>query len=249
MTGRGVRREIIAGALVAGLTVTALGAQAPSALGRLSADQVARVGRGEAVQILEAVATPWPRSIVYQLIDATPEVCAAVLSDYELQATYIPRMKSARIVGRPGDDVDVEYVIDIPLFSDERSISRQRVIVAGQEYRVVWNTVPDSGGHGSTTSGSATFLPMTNARTSRPATLMIHDQLAVPASAFARVPLVRNKAIEASRDAAVAIRRQIEREIVSDTARLRRQLTVLRTRQAHSRDEESAGRLVSPGGA
>jgi hypothetical protein len=223
--------RVIAGALVAGLAaVGGLGAQSPAPLARLSPDQLAKLGNGEPVQILEPVATPWPRSIVYQLIDATPEVCAAVLSDYELQATYIPRMKSARIVRRAGSDVDVEYVIDIPLFSDERSISRQRVIASGQEYRVVWNTVPDPAVQASITSGSATFAPMTNVRTSRPATLMIHDQLVVPASAFARVPLVKNKAIEASRESAVAIRRQIEREVASDTARLRRQLTVLRGR-------------------
>ena len=44
----------------------------------------------------------WPRSTVYQLIDATPEVCAAVLTDYARAASYIPRMKSSRIIGSMG---------------------------------------------------------------------------------------------------------------------------------------------------
>jgi hypothetical protein len=137
-------------------------------------------------------------------------------------------MKSARIVRRDPPDVDVEYVVDIPLFSDERSISRQRVVVSGGDYRVVWNTVPDPQAPGSITAGSATFIPMANPRTGRAGTLMIHAQLVEPASMFARAPFVKGKAIEASREAAVAIRRQIEREIAGDSLRLRGQLARMR---------------------
>lgn len=194
----------------------------------LSRAQTARFERGEAIQVLEPMTTGWPRSIVYQFIEATPEECAAVLSDYDLQSTYIPRMKVSRVLRRSNADVDVEYVIDIPLYPDERSVSRQRVLAWGGEYRVMWKTVVDSQTKGSVTTGVATFRPMVNPRTSRPGTLMIYDQHVVPSSAFAKVSFVRNKAIEASRDAASAIRRQVEREVTSDRARLNGQLTRLR---------------------
>jgi hypothetical protein len=92
------------------------GAQSPAALSKLSVAQRASLAKDEPVQVLEPVSTEWPRSIVYLLIDASPETCAAVLADYELQATYIPRMKSARIVRRDPPDVDVEYVVDIRCF-------------------------------------------------------------------------------------------------------------------------------------
>jgi hypothetical protein len=58
---------------------------------------------------------------------------------------------------------------------------------------------------------------------------MIHDQMVEPASVFARVPMVRNRAIEASRDVAAAIRKQVERERASDAKRLEAQVKKLRT--------------------
>lgn len=195
----------------------------------LSRAQTDRFERGEVVQILEPLTTGWPRSIVYQFIDATPEECAAVLSDYDLQSTYIPRMTLSRVLRRSNVDADVEYVIDIPLYPDERSVSRQRVVASAGEYRVIWKTIADAQAKGSITTGIATFKPMVNPRTSRSGTLMIHDQSVVPSSAFAKVPFVRNKAIEASRDIALSIRRQIEREVTSDRARLNGQLRRLRS--------------------
>jgi hypothetical protein len=188
-----------------------------------------RVERGEAVQVLTEVAgKQWPRSTVYQFIEATPEQAAAVLSDYELQSSYIPRLNRSRILKRQGVTTDVEYVVSIPIYPDERSVSRQRVVTFGDEYRVEWLTVVDSAKKGSVTIGSATFRPMVNKRTGKTGTLMIHDQTVEPASMFARVPMVRNKAIEASRDAASAIRKQVEHERASDASRLDDQVRKLR---------------------
>jgi hypothetical protein len=199
----------------------------------LTAAQLERFERGEAVQVLQPLAnSPWPRSTVYQFIEATPEQAAAVLSDYELQARYIPRLKTSRIVGAAKGGTDVEYVISIPIFADERSVSRQHVRRDGAEYRVEWHTVVDSAHAGSVTNGSATFRPITNPSTGKIGTLMIHDQSVIPASVFARVPVVRNKAVEASRDAAAAIRTQVEHEVSTDAARLQVQVARLRERIA-----------------
>jgi hypothetical protein len=195
----------------------------------LTAEQLDRFERGEAVQVLQTLAdSPWPRSTVYQFIEATPEQSAAVLSDYALQSSYIPKLKTSRVLSTKNGETDVEYVISIPIYPDEHSVSRQRVVTSGAEYRVEWHTVVDSTAKGSVTTGSATFRPMTNPRTGKTGTLMIHDQSVVPASMFARVPMVRNKAIEASRDAAAAIRKQVEKEIAVDAPRLHAQVTRLR---------------------
>jgi hypothetical protein len=211
-------------AVTLGFPLAARGQQPPS----LTPAQHQQVEQGQPVQVLIPVETGWPRSIVYQFIAAPPEVCAAVLADYELQSSYTPRLKSSKIVKRATPDMDVEYVVDIPLYTDERSVSRQRVLVSGAEYRVNWKTVPDPAHPGSVTTGSATFRPMHNARTGRDGTLMIHDQLVVPSSVFAKVPFVRNKGIEASRDIAGAIRKQIEHEVASEPMRVRDQVARLR---------------------
>jgi hypothetical protein len=194
----------------------------------LSAELLQRFERGEPVQVLQTLPdSPWPRSTVYQFIEATPEQSAAVLSDYALQSSYTPKVKTSRVLSTRNGETDVEYVFSIPIYPDEHSVSRQRVVVSGTEYRVEWHTVVDSAAKGSVTKGSATFRPMTNPRTGKAGTVMIHDQTVVPASMFARVPMVRNKAIEASRDAAAAIRKQIEHEIASDPAKLRAQVAAM----------------------
>ena len=228
--GGGASRALVTVACVALSAATATGQSAPVRRS-LTQSQWLALGRGEPVQILESVSTsPWPRSIVFQFIDATPEECAAVLSDYELQATYIPRMKSSRVLGRRGaNETDVEYVIDIPIYPDERSISRQHVTVDKGEYQVHWRTVvSDSEAATSVTTGLATFSAITNGRSGRSGTLMAHDQTVVPSSVFARVPYVRNKAIAASRDAARAIARQVERERQVNRDVLMRQVAHLR---------------------
>ena len=194
----------------------------------LTADQLDRLERGEAVQVLQDVpGSSWPRSIVYQFIAATPEQSAAVLSDYALSEKYAPKVKSSKIVGRNGKDTDVEFVISIPIYPDERSVSRERVSQQGDEYRVEWHTVVDSTTKGSITKGLATFRPMVNKRTGKTGTLMIHDQTVTPASMFAKVPMVKNKGIEASRDVAKAIANQVEKEVSSDPARLKAQIAAM----------------------
>jgi hypothetical protein len=209
----------------------------------LTAAQLEQFARGEPVQVLQAVPdSPWPRSTIYQFIEAAPEQAAAVLSDYELQSSYTPKVKSSRIVATHNGETDVEYVISIPIYPDERSVSRQRVLANGAEYRVEWHTVVDSAHKGSVTKGSASFRPMTHPRTGKPGTLLIHDQSVVPASMFGRVPMVRNKAIEASRDVVAAIRKQIEHEVTREPARLAAQIARMRlflATQVH--DQRAAG--------
>lgn len=213
----------------------------------LSQDQRTAVERGELVQVLEPLAgSPWPRSIVYQFIDATPEECAAVLSDYELQSTYLPRTKVSRIIRRrTAIETDVEYVIDVPIYPDEHSVSRQELGTANGEYTIRWQTiVSDSDPPKSVTAGRASFSAITNSRTGRTGTLMIHDQAVVPSSMLARVSFVRKKAIQASRDIAVAIARQVQSERSSDPRRLQAQ--VARLRQALASRSDSGKVIHQP---
>jgi hypothetical protein len=219
-------------------------AQARPDYSALSATQREAVERGEPVQVLEPVpGSPWPRSIVFQFIDATPEECAAVLSDYDLQASYVPRMRSSRVIARRKNETDVEYVIDIPVFADERSVSRQQVVFEMGEYQVRWHTVvADTGPKGSVTRGQATFILMKNGRSGHVGTLMTHDQSVVPASVFAKVPLVRNKAVESSKDAARAIARQVERERAEKRDLLAKQ--VARLRQALLASRPDSAKLI-----
>jgi hypothetical protein len=57
---------------------------------------------------------------------------------------------------------------------------------------------------------------------------MVHDQTVLPNSVFARIPFIRKKAIETSRDAAKPITRQVEMERSGDSRLLERQVALLR---------------------
>jgi hypothetical protein len=211
------------------MNILAVAAIATAQLPPLNAEQLERVERGEAVQVLQEVPdSPWPRSTVYQFIEATPEQSAAVLADYALQQSYIPRLNRSRILRTVNGETDVEYVVSIPIYPDERSVSRQRVTQSGAEFRIEWHTVVDSTTKGSVTKGSATFRAMTNSRSGKTGTLMIHDQSVVPASMFARVPMVRNRAIETSRQTAGAIRKQVEQELTREPSLLQAQVARMR---------------------
>ena len=205
--------------------ISAVATFATAQLPALTAEQLARVEQGEAVQVLQTLPdSPWPRSTVYQFIAATPEQSAAVLADYARAQQYVPKVKSSRVLRSGNGQTDVEYVISIPIYPDERSVSRERVSIAGAEYHVEWHTLVDSASKGSVTKGHATFRPMTNSRTGRSGTLMIHDQSVVPASMFARVPMVRSRAIEASRQTAEAVRKQVEHEVAKEPVKLQGQI-------------------------
>jgi hypothetical protein len=217
----------------------AAGGQGVRDLPLLTPEQRTAVEQGKTVQILEPVETsPWPRSVVFQFIRATPIECAAVLSDYALQSSYIPRMRSSRIVARHGvNETDVEYVIDIPVFADEKSVSRQRVRSTGSGYTIEWHTVvSDSQAPGSITTGAATFIDMTGGRPEQSGTLMVHDQMVVPSSVFAKIPYVRNKGIESSQAAALAIAHQVEQERKHKPELLARQMAHLRAALALAAD-------------
>lgn len=206
-----------------------LPAQIPYAA--LTASQHAMVEAGGNVQLLEALTvSPWPRSTVFEFVDATPEECAAVVFDYELEATYIPRLKTSRIVRRSSPvQMDVQYVIDVPVFPDEVSVSREQLSVASGTYMIRWETlVSDSFPHKSVAAGRVLFSPMTNPRSGAQGTLMVHDQAVIPNTIFARLPFIRNKAIAVSRDAAHAIVVQVEGERKNNRRLLERQLAKLR---------------------
>ena len=141
--------------------------------------------------------------------------------------------------------MDVEYVIDVPFFPDERSVSREWVSGGSGDYAVRWQTVvADTLPHKSVAAGRVRFSPMTNPRSGARGTLMVHDQAVIPNTIFARLPFIRNKAIAVSREAAHAIVNQIEAERKGNRHLLDRQLA--RLRQALASQPDSARMGLEP---
>lgn len=194
------------------------------------------VGHGEIVLHQWPVAEgPWPRLRLYRFIDASPEQSAAMFADYEHQTTYNVDLKQATI-GRHLDSARTEvfyrYASNVPMVSDVTyTVLDQIHREPTDTYAITWRLV--SGSKVRTTEGSARFSPWKNAVTGQDGTLLVYDQLVVPAFFGASLGFVREKAIAAMRAAVDAIAVETLRERTSDLPVLDRQVAALRAALAY----------------
>ena len=190
-------------------------------------------GGGQVFVARDVAGSPWPAVVVYQRIDATPEVAAAVFIDYEQHRTYIPGVRQAR-VSRVVDPatVEVDYVLDVPMFADERYTVRNHVTAyeGGDSYRVEWVLVRASSTKG--TTGQVRFEPHPDGGRggpgAGPGTVMAYSNFVTPGSGLARVGFVKARAMRQMRETASTIVRRVEAERATEPALLSRQLDALR---------------------
>jgi hypothetical protein len=173
----------------------------------------------------------WPQVCVYQFIAASPEASAAVFVDYPLRPTYIPDVRESSVVPATADSAvkRVAYVVHVFARMNEVDTLAERVhrldVPAGA-YRVDWRALTST----MVTSivGSATFIPFRNDASGVIGTLLVYDQSVEPGSRLASLGFIRSRGIDAVRNAASAIARQVETESTTTPSALLRQLTQLR---------------------
>ncbi|MDB4913529.1 MAG: hypothetical protein JWM95_1173 [Gemmatimonadetes bacterium] len=171
------------------------------------------------LRIIPIEGRSWPRVCTYSVIDADPQTSIAVLMDYHLQVSYMPRVLHAEVV--PDTDATathVAYVVDVPLWRDEvdtlRETIRRVTGRSGDGYALEWHALASTGTNA--IDGSATFVPWRNAQTARVGTLMVYEQAVDPKSWLTRIPFIRNRGIDAVRDATTALARRIATELQSE---------------------------------
>ena len=117
---------------------------ASTLLADLDAKQVEEVARGGQVLLLQDIdGHPWPRVLVYQKVNATPEEVAGVFFDYKNAKAYVPKVIKSEIVREVTPCVvEVDYGIDVPLLPDEYYTARNS-LTAGEDggFVVCWNLV------------------------------------------------------------------------------------------------------------
>jgi len=201
----------------------------PAETPELSAAQRDSVDRGDMVMHLEQRATsPWPAVTSYLFVDATPEEVAAVFTDYESHATFVPatlKSKITRIIDR--STAEVSYTIAIPVLSDEDYTVRDHISrPTPDSYRVDWALVRASSTKAS--MGHALFQPYINQRTNRPGTLLEYYNFVTPGSILAGLPFIRNRSVHTIGETAKALARQAEIERGREVE-MRPRLTALRS--------------------
>ena len=197
----------------------------------LSAAQRAVIDRGGQVFLTkDREGSPWPAAFVYQYIDATPEQAAAVFTDYDRHARFVPDLKRSEIsrVLNPRT-LEVDFALRVPIVADERYTTRNRLTTYGDgaSYRVDWVLVRASSTKA--TVGHVRFEPYRNERLKKNGTLMAYYNFVTPGSRLAGLGFIKRKALRQVREATSAIVRQIEAERVKNPALLRKQLRALRT--------------------
>ena len=195
----------------------------------LTVAQVAAVARGELVLRKQAVrGSPWPRVRVYRFVEADPLDGAAMMHDYERQPAYIPQVRAARIIERPGvATAHVRLRFAVPVLPDQEYVVRDSVHTApGGAFAVTWTLV--AGSSVDRIDGSAVFTPWINPQTGKRGSVLVYEQLVVPRSVLMRLPWIKSRAVAGVRDAVRAIAAEIERVATRDPALSARQRAALR---------------------
>ena len=170
--------------------------------------------------------SPWPAVTIVTYVDATPEEAAAIFIDYSRHLEFIPSTKRSSIsrVHSPSD-VEVDYVVALPIVSDEAYTVRDRVSRDSAGFRVDWTLVRASSTRA--TVGHARFTPGMDPKTGKPATRFEYHNFVTPGSRIAGLGFIRNRALKEMEQTAAAFARRFEAER-KNTAAMQARIASLR---------------------
>ena len=153
--------------------------------------------------------SPWPAVTIVTYVDATPEEAAAIFVDYARHVEFVPSSKLSRIskVHSP-TDVEVDYIVALPIVSDEEYTVRDRLSRDSAGYRVDWTLVRASSTKG--TVGHARFTPTINPKTGKPGTRFEYHNFVTPGSRIAGMGFIRNRALKEMEQTAAAFAKRFE---------------------------------------
>ena len=187
---------------------------------------------GKKLKIEEEIpGNPWPRFMIYQMVNSTPENVAAVFWNCELDPEYIPNCLSVRILKHPEPGViEAEYTLKMPFFlPNEVYISRNELTSpAPGTYMISWRV--DKTRYVKQSQGNILLHP------AHGGTLIRYTNLVEPGSKFAR--LLRAQAGTQVMESVGALASQVEQELANSSVLLMKQVEALR----QSQQRESTGK-------
>ena len=170
--------------------------------------------------------SPWPAVTIVTYVDATPEETAAIFIDYTRHMEFIPSTKLSRISRvHSASDVEVDYIVALPIVSDEEYTVRDKLTRDSSGFRVAWTLVRASSTKG--TVGHARFTPGTHPKTGRPATRFEYHNFVTPGSRIAGMGFIKSRALKEMEQTAAAFSRRFETER-KNTAAMQARIASLR---------------------
>jgi hypothetical protein len=132
----------------------------------------------------EDLRSPWPRVVIQQHVNASPERAAEVFSDFESYKEFVPACQESTVQDAPDSDavrdhlVFVEYAFNLPYGIGKRKYIIQNELTLDEStgtYGVDWEKVQTPESSDGEIEGSVKFLPDGNG------TLMIYSEIIIPA--------------------------------------------------------------------
>jgi len=85
---------------------------------------------------------PWPRLMLYQVVNATPAVVWKLFNDYEAAPTYTPNLISAKVIAtNPDGSKDVQYTVKVPVIQRATYTVQNSYITSGSMQEVDWKLI------------------------------------------------------------------------------------------------------------
>jgi len=146
---------------------------------------------------------PWPRLMLYQVIDCPPKVLWDLFNDYSAAPSYTPNLISANVVAtNPDGSKDVEYTVKVPIIQKATYTVRNTYSKQGDMRTVAWTLLKSPLAKSS--DGSLRLEPY-----GKNQTLLCYTNLVVPITNL--VAGLKNQALQEAKTTVRAIKTEAER--------------------------------------
>lgn len=84
---------------------------------------------------------PWPRVILYQVVNAPVKVIWDLFNDLDAASSYTPNLISADVIAQNGNTKDVRYTVKVPVLMRISYVVRNTYIKKKDGYEIDWTLI------------------------------------------------------------------------------------------------------------
>jgi ribosome-associated toxin RatA of RatAB toxin-antitoxin module len=152
---------------------------------------------------------PWPRLMLYQVVDAPPNVVWKLFNDYSAAPSYTPGLISAKVLSTNSDGTkDVEYTVKVPVIQRATYTVQNSYITKGSMREVSWKLLKSPLAKSS--DGSLRIQPY-----GKNQTIMCYTNLCVPITNL--LAGLKNEALNAAKETVRALKAEAERRAAAQS--------------------------------
>lgn len=146
---------------------------------------------------------PWPKLMLYQVVNASPSVVWNLFNDYAAAPEYTPGLIAAKIIETyPDGSKDVQYTVKVPIIQRATYVVHNTYTKKGNMQEVAWNLVKSPLAKSST--GSLRIEPY-----GKNQTLLCYTNLVIPITNL--VAGLKNEALSEAKTTVRALKAEAER--------------------------------------